>query len=146
MTWDEFLKVMALLANVATIGASSIAIYLFLTKRKAIASAFRVLLNFSSQLTLSELRSKFDRLNELTAADPEQIDDVINILNEIVGQIRGNQALAEQFDDLIPKLSSLAEDRRRLNEPRKRALISELRERLRHVNVENYGDLIGDNK
>ena len=62
----------------------------------------------------------------------------IHILNELLGQICGNRSLAQEFEDLTPKFTAIAEDRRRLSEPKKRAMVNELRERLRHTNVENF--------
>ena len=138
------LKILTALANVFAIIASGIAIYLFVAKREVISSALRVLLNYSSQITLAELKAKLERLNDLSANDPDQINDVVNILNEIIGQIRGNKILSKQFEEVISKVSDMVGDKRRLSEPKKRALVSELRERLRNVDVDNYADLIGE--
>lgn len=138
------IKILTATANVFTILAAGIAIYVFIAKREVLSSALRVLLNFSFQITLVELKSKLERLNDLSADDPNEINDVINILNEIVGQIRGSKILSKQLKEVISKVTEIAENRRRLSEPKKRALISELRERLRNIDVENYADLIGE--
>ena len=141
---DTILKTLTGFADIFTIIASGIAIYIFIAKRKVISSALRVLINFSSQITLVEMKTKLERLNDFNANDATQIEDVINILNDILGQIRGSKFLSKQFDEVIPKIVSIAEDRRRLNEPKKRALVSELRERLRNIDVAKYADLIGE--
>ncbi len=141
---EIILKILTALANVFAIIASGIAIYLFVAKREVIYSALRVLVNFSSQMTLAELKAKLERLNDLSANDQEQSDEVINILNEILGQIRGSKHLSKKFSDVIPKVAAIAEGKRRLSEPKKRALVSELRERLRNIDVDNYADLIGE--
>ena len=142
-----FLVAASTLSDVFTVVASGIAIYLFVTKRQVILSAFRVLLNYSSQLALSDLRVKLERLNDLTVREPSHVDEVVNTLNDILGQVRGNASLCRHFCELIPRLAALAENPgRHLTEPRKRALVSELRERLRHMSVEDYCHLIGESK
>ena len=78
---DILLKISSLLSNVFTIVASAIAIYLFIFKRGAIASAFKVLLNYSSHITLTELRSKLDRLNDLNADEASDKEEIVNIFN-----------------------------------------------------------------
>lgn len=139
---DNILKALTAVANVFTIVASGLAIYLIIAKRELISSAFRVLLNYSSQLTLSEFGAKLDRLNDYTANDSEQKEEVVNILNEILGQIKGNKLLSKQFKSKLSEIKAFAECRREITEPKKRSLVSELRERLRHINVENYAELM----
>jgi hypothetical protein len=134
----------ALIANVLTAGASAIAIYLFFFKGKYISSVFRVLLSYASQLTLSELKDKLDALNELHA--PGDTEEIVNVLHEIVGQLRGNPRLTPQFTELIAKIERLTIVRGRVNEPAKRALVSELREKIRHVGLLNFEDIAGDGK
>lgn len=77
------------IADAFTIVASGIAIFIFFTKRRAISSVFNLLLKYGYQITLSELRSKLDRIAELRVASGGQNQEVINTLSEIVGQIRG---------------------------------------------------------
>jgi hypothetical protein len=132
-------EIVRFVADLSTIGASAIAIYLFLFKRDEISSAFRTLLGFAAQLTLTELYQKLERLNDLTAADPEQLREIVNLLNDILGQIRGNSLLSDQCRDLASKIEKLANIR--LTEPKKRALVSEIRERLRSIEVGRYRDL-----
>lgn len=144
LTLDEVIQWLALVSNVFTIFASGIAIYVFFAKRNEIASVFNLLINYTYQLSLSEIKEKIERLNEYNAKDPEQCENIVNIFNEIIGQIRGNDMLRAHFSELLNKLETLASDKRRLTEPRKRAMVSELRERLRHLNVKSIDNLIGD--
>lgn len=127
-----------------TIFASAIAIYLFVAKRKSISSVFQLLVNYGYQLSLSEIKEKLEKLNDYNAKDPEQSEQIVNILHEIIGQIRGNNKLSKHFSTLLSELENLVSDRRRLTEPRKRAVVSELRERLRHLNISNIDDLVGE--
>jgi predicted HTH domain antitoxin len=141
---DELVKYVSLVSSVFTILASGIAIYLFVVKRKSISSIFSLLINYSYQLTLSELKEKLEKLNDYNAKDSEQNEHIVNILNEIIGQVRGNDKLKSHFSELLKTMENLVSDKRRLTEPRKRALVSELRERIRHLNVKNIDNLVGE--
>jgi len=142
---DEIIKWVTLTSNIFTVVASGIAIYLFLFKRKAISSVFDLLINYTYQLSLSEVKEKIERLNEYNAKDPEQCEKIVNIFNEIIGQIKGNHKLKNHFEELLVTIEVLATDKRKLTEPRKRAAVSELRERLRHLNVQNIDNFVGEN-
>ena len=140
---DLFAKNVALISNILTIVVSAIAIYIFWTKRKTISFILHLLMNYSYQLSLSELKEKLEKLNDYNANSAEQCDIIVNILNEIIGQIRGNDKLRKHFSELLERIEKLASDKRKLTEPRKRAIVSELRERLRNLNVNNIDDMIG---
>lgn len=141
---DEFIKWASLASNIFTIIASGIAIYIFYTKRNEISTVFHLLINYTNQLSLSEVKEKIERLNEYNAKDSEQCESIVNIFNEIIGQIRGNAKLKLHFSELLTTMELLASDKRRLTEPRKRAIVSELRERLRHLNIKSIDNLVGD--
>lgn len=143
---DDFMKWVSLISNIFTIFASGLAIYIFLSKREEISSVFNLLINYTHQLSLAEVKEKIERLNEYNAKDPEQCEHIVNIFNEIIGQIRGNDNLKNHFSELLLTMESLASDKRRLTEPKKRALVSELRERLRHLNVKSIDNLVGDSE
>lgn len=142
---DEIMKWVTLISNISTVLASWIAIYLFLFKREKISSVFDLLINYTYQLSLSEVKEKIERLNEYNATYPEQREKIVNIFNEIIGQIKGNHKLKNHFAEFLATLEVLASDKRKLTEPRKRAVVSELRERLRHLNVQNIDNLVGEN-
>jgi len=137
------MDIIQIIANVFTIIASGIAIYLFIFKLDTISNAFKVLLNYSYQITLSELNAKLERLNDLNANDSSHKEEIVNIFNEIVGQIRGNKKLKKEFSGIFKKLSIYAESPNKLTEPKKRSIVSELRERLRHINFKSFDEMIG---
>lgn len=124
----------SLVANAFTVVAAGIAIYVFIYKGPELRTAFSLLLNWSFQLTLTDLKSKLERLNEYSANEPTEIDEIRNILHEIAGQIRGNKRLANAAPQMATQLETLANSKK-LTEPRKRAMISELREILRNIEV-----------
>ncbi len=98
----EAADIVAFIANVLTSVASGIAVYLFMTKREYISSIFKVLLSYSTQLTLSELKEKLDSLAELHC--PGDVDEVVNVLHDISGQLRGNPKLEPHFRLLVERI------------------------------------------
>jgi hypothetical protein len=95
--------VVAFLANGFTIGASGVALYVFFKNRKKISAAVDLLLNYSFQTTLGELKEKIERLNEYNANEPADVPEIKNILHEISGQIQGNSRLSVAIPDLVKK-------------------------------------------
>ena len=124
-------------ANLFAIGASGIAIYLYVFKRKQISTVFNTLLGYASQLTLTELTGKLDRLNDLNARDDDQQDEIVAVLHEITGQIKGNPKLTPHFLEVRERITRAISGKRKLSEPAKRAFVSEIRERIRHASVLN---------
>jgi len=145
LTLDEFIKVLSIVSSISTILASGIAIYLFFFKRKVIRTVFNLLVTYTYQLSLSEIKEKLERLNDYNATDPEECEKIIIIINEIIGQMSGNRRLKAHFDELLIRMEKLVSNKRKLTEPGKRRLVSELRERIRTLNVQNIDDLVGDN-
>lgn len=131
------------LSDFLTVIASSIAIYLFLAKRKELSSVFSLLVNYTFQMSLAEIKEKLERLNDYNAKDPESIEIIENIFHEIIGQVRGNDKLSGHFAELIARMEELTTNKKTLTEPKKRAVVSELRERLRNLNIENIDGLVG---
>lgn len=146
MTLDGIVSFVSFASDFTSSIASIIAIYLFVFKRKAIASVFSLLFNYSHQLTLSEIKEKLELLNNFNANDPAHADTILNIFHDLLGQIRGNDKISGLMSKQIEKLESLI-DRdlkvRPITEPKKRALISEIREKVRHLNVKNIDELAG---
>ena len=130
--------------SIVSILAASIVIYLFIYKRKSISSIYYVLLNYTFQTTLRELNTKIDRLNDFNVDDKNHRNTVIIILNEVVGQMRGNPIWAKKCNPILTKLTKYAEKPDNLTEARKRSLVSELRETLRNISIHNYKEMIGE--
>jgi DNA-binding GntR family transcriptional regulator len=82
--------VASFVANCFTIVTATIAIYLFKVKGPALSAALNLLLNFSFQTTLGELKEKLERLNEYKAHDVTDNLEIVNIFHELLGQITGN--------------------------------------------------------
>jgi hypothetical protein len=134
-----------LVSNSLTIIASTIAIYLFTFRRGKVISAINFILNYSHQLTLADLKYKIERLNDYSVNDILQKDEVINILFEIEGQINGSEILKIKLSVQLKKILNFTNNIKLLSEPKKRSLVSELRESLRHLDISNYNNLISNN-
>lgn len=126
------------IGNILTIFASGIAIYIYIFNKEKISSALNFLLNYSTQLTLTDLKFKVERLNDFNAGNNEQRLEVINILHEIEGQILGNSLLKEKLSEQLKKIESFTQIPKSITEPRKRSLVSELRESIRNMDVNNF--------
>jgi hypothetical protein len=139
-----YLEVLTAIANVFTIAASGLAVVVFVRNREKLSAAFRLLLNYSFQTTLTELKEKIERLNEYNANEPEHLPEIRNILHEIAGQIRGNSRLAATIPTLAGKVETLARSKR-LNEPAKRSIVSEVREQIRNIQINTLEPTAGQN-
>lgn len=146
MNKTEISEFISLVANIFTIGASALALYLFFFKGKEFATAFKLLSNYAYQTTLAELRGKLDRLNEYNAANPDDCAEIINVFHEVAGQIYGNPKLKLHFKEFSEKLERQLSGKRPLTEPTKRGLVHELREGLKHLNVDSFETIMGDSK
>lgn len=142
MDLEIIYKIVSFISSIFTTIAAGIAIYLFVIKRKSISSIFHLLLNYSFQISMTELRTKLEKLNDLNANDTEHKEEVINIFNEIEGQILGNSILKKKCDDILKKISTYVNNPINLTEAKKRSIVSELRENLRSIDIQNYGDII----
>src|SRR5450759_2309496 len=111
-------------ANLLTIVASGIAIYLFFWKGKYIATVFNVLVNYTTQLTLAELKEKLDILNDLNAANGVDRVEIVNVMHEIIGQLKGNSKLTPHFSILITEIENITTTKGKLTEHWKRAMVS----------------------
>ncbi len=133
-----------LIANLMTIIASGLALYIYFTNKEKIKSALNFILNYSNQLTLTDLKFKIERLNEFNSNDATQKLEVINILNEIEGQILGNNEFKQKLELQLIKIEAFTTNPKLLTEPKKRSLVSELKESLRNLDVSNYKTIINN--
>jgi hypothetical protein len=134
--------IVSFLSDLLTILASGIAIWLFISKRDSFRIIFQVLINFSYQITLHELKYKLEKLNDLNAGDKVEFKEIVNIFSEITGQLRGNDKLKVHCQDIILQMAEYIDNPKSLTEPKKRSIIHELREKLRNVDIENFEDLL----
>ena len=133
-----------LISNVFTIATASIAIYIFFFKSEKVVSALNFILNYSNQLTLADLKYKIERLNDYNANDQTQKVEVINILFEIEGQINGSKILKAGLNDQLSKILVFTNNVKLLTEPKKRSLVSELRESIRSLDISNLNTLMNN--
>ena len=119
-------------------------LYLFINKRKAISSIYQVLLNFSFQMSLQELNTNIDRLNDYDADNDKDRKYVINLLNDVVGQMNGNPVLSKKCKNILETLSKFTDNPNKLTDAKKRYAVSQLRETLRNINTQNFNEIAGE--
>jgi hypothetical protein len=124
-----------LLGNISALAASSIAVIIFFKNRKKIGNALNAIINYSTQLTLTELRFKITKASELNANDINQKEEVLNIFHDVYGQINGNNKLQSPLADFLKKIDEYILDPKLLNEGTKRQVLSELNEKLRNIDI-----------
>jgi Rad3-related DNA helicase len=134
MDFKSLSDAVSFIANTLTTATAFIALWVFFRKGKEISTAFTLLVNWSFQTTLTDLRGKLDRLNEYNANEAADHSEIRNILQELAGQVRGNRRLKNSAPDLASRLEAFA-TRPRLAEPAKRAMVAEMREILRNIQV-----------
>ena len=139
---ETFKFYVELLSNFLTIITAAIAIFIYFTNKDKISSAINFVLNYSKKLTLTDLKYKVERLNDFTTNDIEQKKEIINVLSEIQGQINGNKYINENLEPQLIKINDFIENSRTLTEPKKRSLVSELRECLKNIDISNYQELL----
>lgn len=99
-------------------------------------------MNFSYQTTLAELRWKLDKLNEYRVDEPTHIDEIKSLLHDIAGQIRGNTKITDAAPDLVKNLEKFADGN--MTEPKKRSVVSMVREKIKNISVDNFEDIMGN--
>lgn len=130
------------ISNFLTIAASLVALTVYFSNRDKITSAINVLLSYSNQVALSDLRQKIERMNDYNVGDPAGKTEILNLLHEIDGHINGNLQLKEKLFDQKNKLNMFTSNPRLLNEQLKRSLVSELKESLRSIDLSNYSEVL----
>lgn len=154
--WAVVKEVLNVFTSLSTIAASSLAIYIYLKNKDRIATAFQLLLSYSYQVTLAELKQKIEKLNDFVADEPTHIPDIQNVLHEIVGQISGNTRLNAHLSDSVNEIRAFSKalsdfehgihSGRRTKgrvgvnvgrmEPAKRSLVSLLKEKVKELQVD----------
>lgn len=145
LTWNNTKQFASFMSDLFTIIASGIAIWIFITKRSEIKSFAATITSFVHQNSLAELRLKLELLGNLNASDQQQRAEIVAIFHDICGQIDGNPVLREKFSDFTARVRKATDRKRTLAETQKRSFVSELREALRHLDVKDIAQYMGNN-
>ncbi|BAN47672.1 hypothetical protein [Metapseudomonas resinovorans] len=140
---DKLISVVSFFSDLFTIAASGVAVYLFVAKREQVSSVFSLLLNYTYQLSLSEIKEKLEKLNDLNPSDSDQKSEIESIMHDIIGQISGNERLEQHLSSVVNKMEKFGAGPKFSTDAYKRRVVSELRERLRNVNAANIDSLVG---
>jgi len=138
--------ILPVFANIITILAGGLALFIFYVSRKSIASVFDLLINYSYRITLTELNYKLESLSNYNMNEPSEADEIMNILHEVIGQIKGNETLSSELNDFVEKIEVYCAGTKNLTEPRKRGIVSELRERLRNLDIRSIEARSGEGR
>ncbi|AYF43739.1 hypothetical protein BALOs_0729 [Halobacteriovorax sp. BALOs_7] len=145
ITLENFKELLEYLNFITAIFASGIVIYLFITKKEQFASLYNVLKNYTQQVALSDLRAKLHSLERFKIDEDNKIkanrNEIINLMSEISGQLKGNPLLKIKCADLIRQLDSHISNPNSLTEPQKRVIGHELFEIIRHLSLNTVNGL-----
>ncbi|MDQ7798354.1 MAG: hypothetical protein RDU76_05350 [Candidatus Edwardsbacteria bacterium] len=90
-----------------------------------------------------EINRKLDRLNDINADEDSGKREAINVFSEIIGQLNGNPYLYKRFVQIIKKINSIINGKKQITEPQKRAIVSQIREQLKFISIDDIGHLVG---
>ncbi len=124
--------------------AAIIVVYLFVFKRKAISSIYNLLLNYVFQISQNELLEKIKEINSLNA--DESPKKVTEMLFDVKGQIQGNPILAKNCDSILKRISKFQQHPDQLTNVRVKELMSELKEKIKYINIQSYNEILGEKK
>jgi hypothetical protein len=117
------------------------ALWVAWTQRDKISTAFSILLGYSLQTSLGDLRHWLERLQEHNIDGTDESSRVRRDLAYIRGKIKGNKVLYTHFGDkILKRVNEMIGDldqRRPVSETSKISLCSEIKERLATLEVEN---------
>ncbi|WP_460759436.1 hypothetical protein [Lysobacter fragariae] len=132
------------LGDLFTVMASALALYLYFFRRGEIGAAIKAIANFAYQSTLAELRQKLEALANLHASNGDHLDDIVSTWHDVCGQIEGNPALVVECAEFVKRVKRATNRATPISQPQHRALISQLREKLRHIDVTTFADALGE--
>ncbi len=143
--FDQLYILVTFIDSVLSIVLALSAIYILATKGKAVKKLFTLLTNYSLHKTINELHDKLNRINAYSGDDktPSVKKEIINIFQEVRGQIDGNIFLKNEFIEDFEELKEYLNNNKKLTEADKRYLVTKLREKLETFNVKLFNDLAG---
>ena len=74
----------------------------------------------------------------------DDLEEIENLFSEIEGQLKGNKELIDHFNDFLNEINSYIHGRKKLKETNKRSIANELKEKIRHLKIENINSFAGD--
>lgn len=140
--WQTTTIIVSFIANIVQISVGVIALYVAWTQRDKISAAFSVLLSYSLQTSLTDLRHWIEKLNEHTVDGTDESKRVRMSLANIFGKIKGNPILYNHFGEkMLKRLKLMMQDLdegKPVTETSKISLCSEIKESLTTLEIENH--------
>lgn len=129
-----------LVANILTIAASGVALYLFFFKSSAVSETIRGLRQFSFFLSHGELVRKLDKLEDEKLGTQSSKEKAYAIFQGVRGQLSQLPAIKRSLsDESTTILTDISADSRNMNTANLNFLINELRELLRMKSSDTIG-------
>jgi len=145
-TWEIVQQIVQFATNLVSGTAALVGLLVLVIRRRQIAAFLRIVTRNSLSLTIAELGTKMERLNELSAEDADQKREILNILGEVAGQLVANPSLRGSCADVTTKIGTYLRSPHRLTEPLKRSVIWQIRETTRHTDVKDFEGLMRGNE
>ncbi len=142
MTFQTIQAGISFIANITEITVGVAAIIVAITQRKKISAALAVLLSYSLQASLADLRHWIETLHESSQDDKDKSKKFRSALAHILGKIKGNPTLSKHFGDNMMKrvrvMMTDIDEGKQVNETDKISLYSEIKESITTLEVENH--------
>jgi len=141
----EFFAKLPLILQIAADSAAVLTFFagllFYFTKRQKIGVLYKAIIGLRNQESFRELTRKLDHLERLNVERKEEQKEVVNLLGEVLGQLRVNPALNSVSTENQRRLNSILDGSVKATEAFKRQICSELREGLRGLSYDSIHTL-----
>lgn len=138
----DFIEITQLVANLIQIIVGLGAIWVAITQKEKISTAFTSILSFSLRNSLSDLSHALETLKEHTRDNNQDTRNIRKTLAYIVGKIKGNKILFGHYgNSMLKKIQNIIDDYdndKTVLETRIIQLSAELKEMLTTLEVNNH--------
>lgn len=142
LNWDDVKAIISWIvqatgffADLLTILASLVAIYVFWMNRSEIGQVLKQIAGWRVHASTHEVLHKINKLSELDSET--NLSDSKILLSQIIGQLNGVPEFSSELDDLVKEFRKLAKAKTVPN-AKKQELLSELTERLRNIQLNTH--------
>lgn len=139
LNWDDvkaiiswIVKATGFFADLLTILASLVAIYVFWMNRSEIGQVLKQIAGWRVHASTHEVQHKINKLSELDSE--KNLSESKILLSQLIGQLNGVPEFSPELNDLLMELRKLARGKTVPN-AKKQELLSELTERLRNIQL-----------
>lgn len=146
MSWQSFVELIGLLADVVTIAVGLAAVFAVIFKRRELGALLAALTSAFFGQRASRIKETLGRLESLSYDRKEERPEISALLGQICGQL---ESLVREYPSLQMTYDQLLEfvnKKKRLSEAHKRRLIYELHGALDSAGLRQHRDLLKERK